>query len=62
MKEIVFDLLDTYTEYDDIIAAIRSLHTSKEITDEEYDYILDNYSKFVEEFNLKRREKWKIII
>ena len=57
MKEIVFDLLDTYTEYDDIIAAIRSLHTSKEITDEEYDYILDNYSKFVEEFNLKRREK-----
>lgn len=53
LKEIVFDLLDIYEEYDDIINAIRSLVSNGELSDNEYDYILENYDKFLEEYNVR---------
>ena len=56
LKEIVFDLLDTYEEYEDIIEGIRSLASDNEITDSDYDFILDNYDIWCEEYNKKVSE------
>ena len=53
IKEIVFDLLDTYEDYEDIIENIRSLVSCGELNDNDYDYILDNYDRLLEEYNKK---------
>lgn len=57
IKEIVFDLLDTYEEYEDIIEDIRSLVSSGELNDNDYDYILDNYDRLLEEYNNKKESE-----
>lgn len=54
LKDIVFDLFDTYEEYEDIINDIRSLVSSGELNDNDYDYILENYDRFLEEYNLAK--------
>lgn len=57
IKEIVFDLLDTYEDYEDIIENIRSLVSCGELNDNDYDYILDNYDRLLEEYNKKVGEE-----
>ena len=57
IKKIVFDLLDTYEEYKDIIKDIRSLVRSGELNHNDYDYILDNYDRLLEEYNNRKEER-----
>ena len=54
IKEIVFDLLDTYEEYKDIIKSVRSLVRSGELNHNDYDYILDNYDRLLEEYDNRK--------
>ena len=42
LKELLFDLFDNYEEYEDIRDSLRSLASDNEITEQEYDIILDN--------------------
>lgn len=49
IKDILIDLFKTYTECDDIIEALRSLETEKEITAEEYDYAIKHYDEILKE-------------
>lgn len=41
-----------FEEYDDIKDKIRSLHSYGELTDNEYDYILENWDEFLIKHNL----------
>ena len=47
IKDILIDLFETYTDCDDIIDALRSLETEKEITAEEYDYAIKHYDEIL---------------
>ena len=49
IRDILIDLFKTYTECDDIIEALRSLETEKEITEEEYDYAIKHYDEILKE-------------
>lgn len=49
IRDILIDLFKTYTECDDIIEALRSLETEKEITAEEYDYAIKHYDEILKE-------------
>ena len=51
MKNIIFNLFDTYDTYEEIIDALRSLETNNEITEEEYNNILTNYNDYLNEYN-----------
>lgn len=53
LKEIIFDLFDEYEEYEDIKDALRSLHSSRVITDDEYNYIIANYEDLLEDWEIK---------
>lgn len=53
LKELLFDLFDTYEECEDIIDSLRSLASNNEITEQEYDIILDNYDKWLAEYEEK---------
>lgn len=53
LKELLFDLFDNYKEYEDIRDSLRSLASDNEITEQEYDIILDNYDKWLEEYEEK---------
>lgn len=50
MKKILFDLFEQYEEYEDIIDSLRSMLTEKEITDNDFDYTMDNYDDILEEW------------
>lgn len=50
IKEIMFDLFDKYKEYDHIKTALRSLHESRVITDDEYDTALDMWDIYLKEW------------
>ena len=53
LKELVFDLFDKYEDYEDIINGIRSLVSENEITDSDYNFILDNYCDLYKEYDKK---------
>ena len=53
LKELLFDLFDNYEDYEDIIESLRSLESGNEITEQEYDIILDNYDKWLAEYEEK---------
>ena len=53
LKELLFDLFDNYKEYEDIRDSLRSLASDNEITEQEYDIILDNYDKWLAEYEEK---------
>ena len=53
LKELVFDLFEKYEDYEDIINGIRSLVSENEITDSDYNFILDNYNDLCREYNKK---------
>lgn len=44
-KDYLQDFCATYREVEDVIDALRSLNAEEEITDEEYDYIMENYDE-----------------
>ena len=53
LKELLFDLFDNYKEYEDIRDSLRSLASDNEITEQEYYIILDNYDKWLAEYEEK---------
>lgn len=56
-KKLLFNIFDDYEEYNDIIDSVRSYHSNREITDEEYDYILENYDNLLNEWYSKKDEE-----
>ena len=54
LKEFVFEILEQYKNYEEIISCIRSYNSLGKITNKEYDYILKNYNKWVKEFEKNR--------
>ena len=48
-KEYLQDFCATYYEVEDVVDALRSLNEEEEITDEEYDYIMENYDELANE-------------
>ena len=56
LKEILFDLFDSYEEAEDIIDALRSLESCKEITEDEYDKIMENYDDLCKEYEHQKKK------
>ena len=56
LKEILFDLFDSYEEAEDIIDALRSLESCKEITEDEYDKIMENYDDWCKEYEHQEKK------
>lgn len=57
LKQTLFDLFDRFEEYEKIINDLRSLHSMGEINDDEYTIILENYDKWLKEYENKGVEK-----
>ena len=58
LKNLLFNEFKKYDYCEDIINDLRSLNIEKTITDEEYDTILDNYDKWLIEYeNIKETDK-----
>lgn len=53
LKNILFDLFSQYEDVEDIIDALRSLNSCNEITDNEYDIIMENYENWLQEYENK---------
>lgn len=49
-KKLMFDLFSEYNDYYEIIDALRSLESEREISEAEYDYILINWDRFLNEY------------
>lgn len=56
LKSILFDLFDCYEEVEDIIDALRSLESCKEITEDEYDKIMENYDDWCKEYEHQKKK------
>ena len=52
LKEIFVDIAEEYTEYNDIKDRIRGLHSFGDITDDEYNYLIQNWDDILKEYNL----------
>ena len=50
LKDILFELFCEFNNYEDIIYALRNKHSDYIITDEEYNSILENYDKWLKEW------------
>ena len=51
-EELFIEIAKQYEEHDDIKDRIRGLHSYGELTDEEYDYIIENWDSLLAEHNL----------
>ena len=51
LKNILFKLFMTHDYYEEIINDLRNLESEKEITEEDYDIILENYDEWLEEWS-----------
>ena len=51
-RKVFKSIAEQYETYDDIKEHIRSLHSTDELTDEEYDYILLEWDNMLKEFGL----------
>ena len=51
-RETFRSIASQYETYDEIKESIRSLHSADELTDEEYDYILEEWDNMLAEFGL----------
>lgn len=49
-KKLMFNLFNEYDDCDEITNALRSLESEKEISEAEYDYILINWDRFLNEY------------
>ena len=50
LEELLYDLFNSYEDYEDIINALRNLESEKEITGKEYNIILKNYDKWLKKY------------
>ena len=57
LKQTLFDLFDRFEEYENIINNLRSLNSLGEINDDEYGIILENYDKWLKEYENKGVEE-----
>lgn len=57
LKRLLYDLFDNYDEYEDIRDCLRSLESNNKITEQEYDIILDNYDKWLADY--QKNNWWK---
>lgn len=53
LKETLFDEFNRFEDYDNIIADLRSLNSCGELSNEEYDIILENYENWLKEWSDK---------
>jgi hypothetical protein len=52
MKKLFIDIASQYESCEEIMSALRSLESNKEITSSDYDYILKNFDKWLDEESL----------
>ena len=57
LKNILYDLFEQYEWCEDIIDTLRNLNTEKEISDEEYDFIMANYEEWLKEWEEKNKKE-----
>ena len=50
IKSILLDLWEEHELYENIVQDLRSLQTNQEITEEEYDYIIQNYDSLLDKY------------
>ena len=50
LKKILFEEFETHENYENIVQDLRSLNSLNEITDKEYDFILENYNEWLKEW------------
>lgn len=50
LKDLLFDLFDSYENYEEIVTILRSMLSEKEITEQDYNIILENYDKWLKEY------------
>ena len=50
LKDLLFDLFERFDEYYLIINDLKRLNSVGDISKEEYDYILENYDKWLDEW------------
>lgn len=53
LKETLFDEFDRFEDYENIIADLRSLNSLGELSNEEYNIILENYENWLKEWEMK---------
>lgn len=53
LKETLFDEFDRFEDYENIIADLRSLNSLGELSNEEYNIILENYENWLKEWRDK---------
>ena len=51
-EHIFVDIAKQYVEYNDIKDRIRGLHSFGELSDKEYDFIIENWDNLLEKHNL----------
>lgn len=56
LKNVFFDICDKYDNYEDMKNALRSLRSTHEMTNEDYNYILTKWDEWVEEYMENREE------
>lgn len=54
LKIILYDCFENYEDCEDIINKLRDLNTEKEISDEEYDFIMANYEQWLKEWEERK--------
>lgn len=53
LKRLLYNLFNNYDEYEDIRDCLRSLESNNKITKQEYNIILDNYDKWLTDYQKK---------
>lgn len=53
LKNILFELFDYYDDYYDIIDCLRSFNSDNVLSKKDYDVILENYDKWLKEYENK---------
>ena len=51
-EKMFIEIAEKETEHDEIKEQIRSLHSHDELDDEQYNYILENWNKLLQKYNL----------
>ena len=60
-KEIFKELNEKFDDYENIKESLRSLHSCEELSDAEYDYILENWDNLLVELGYMESEMLEIM-